>query len=165
MSSDDVTGEGEETAHGEGLAEAVFEALGDEFSRRIVVEAASEVVTASSLADSLDIAPATVYRRLNQLSEFGLIREVADIHAGPPSETGYRADVDTLVLSLSSSGFELTQRDSDLEAALWLFLDRISIEKAAFSFDDGTATVTLSADDGTIHDLYESYRKLEHAED
>jgi DNA-binding transcriptional ArsR family regulator len=152
-------GEGRETTDVGELSE-VFDALGDELSRRILVEAVSETVTASSLADEFDVAPATVYRRLNDLSDLGFIHEVSDIRQLPSSETGYRTDAQTLVLALSSDGFDVMQTESALQAGLSLVLDRVDVTEATFQFEDGTATVTLSVDDTTLHELHDSYHAV-----
>jgi DNA-binding transcriptional ArsR family regulator len=157
-------GEGRETTDVGELSE-VFDALGDELSRRILVEAVSETVTASSLADEFDVAPATVYRRLNDLSDLGLIHEVSDIRQLPSSETGYRTDAQTLVLALSSDGFDVMQTESALQAGLSLVLDRVDVTEATFRFDDGTATVTLSVDDTTLHELHDSYHAVTQRDD
>ncbi len=135
----------------------VFDTLGDELSRRILVEGVSETVTASSLAEQFDVAPATVYRRLNGLCDLGFISEVTDIRQVSSSEAGYRTDVQTLVLALSSDGFNVVQAESELRAALSLVLDRIDVTEATFKFDEGTATVTMSMDDATLHELQEEY--------
>jgi DNA-binding transcriptional ArsR family regulator len=152
-------GEMRKTADTGELSE-VFETLGDELSRRILVEAVSETVTASSLAKQFDVAPATVYRRLNGLCDLGFISEVTDIRQVSSSEAGYRTDVQTLVLALSSDGFDVVQADSGLRAALSLVLDRIDVTEATFKFDDGTVTVTMSMDDTTLHELHDSYHAV-----
>jgi DNA-binding HxlR family transcriptional regulator len=150
MSSDD----GERTA-----TEDVFSTLGDELSRHVLTQATTEVVTASTLAESFDVAPATVYRRLNRLADLGFIREVTDVREGPSSETGYRTDVRTLVLVLSSSGFDVRRADNELDAAFSIFLECVDVTKAEFSFENGTTTVTLSMDDETLRQLHDSYQK------
>ncbi|WP_136601622.1 winged helix-turn-helix domain-containing protein [Salinigranum halophilum] len=143
------------------VIEDVFETLGDELSRQTLAKATTETVTASSLADSFDVAPATVYRRLNQLADLGFINEVNDIREGPSSETGYQTDVDALVLLLSSNGFDVRRADNRLDAALSIFLDCTDVKKAEFSFEEGTATVTLSMDDDTLRQLHDSYREVQ----
>ncbi|AUV82757.1 hypothetical protein C2R22_14805 [Salinigranum rubrum] len=152
-------GEVRETADMEESSE-VFDTLGDELSRRILVEAVSETVTASSLAKQFDVAPATVYRRLNGLCDLGFISEVTDIRQVSSSEAGYRTDVRTLVLALSSDGFDVVQAESGLRAAISLVLERIDVTEATFKFDDGTATVTMSMDDAALHELHDSYHAV-----
>jgi DNA-binding transcriptional ArsR family regulator len=142
----------------EGGAEDVFAALGDELSREILAAAASEVVTASTLAESLDVSAATVYRRLNRLESLDFIHEVSDIRQGPSSETGYRTDLRTLVLIHSESGFDVRRAEGELQAAVSLFLDHVDVTEAGFRFDEGEATVTLSMDDETLAALHDGFR-------
>ena len=149
MSSDDRTG---------GVMEDVFATLGDELSRQVLTRATTEIVTASTLADSFDVAPATVYRRLNRLADLGFIREVTDVREGPSSETGYRTDVRALVIVLSSNGFDVRRAENELDAALSIFLECVDVSEAEFSFEEGTATVTLSMGDETLEQLHDSYR-------
>lgn len=145
-----------------GTAEEVFTTLGDDLSREILINGLSETVTASSLSDALDVAPATVYRRINTLEELGLIHEVTDIFEKPSSESAYRTDVRALVLGLSSDGFDIEQAESKLQAAVSILLDEVDINEASFSFDSSTATVTLTTDNEAfqrLHDCYHAARR------
>jgi Fe2+ or Zn2+ uptake regulation protein len=147
-----------------GATEDVFATLGDELSRQILTRATTEVVTASTLAESFDVAPATVYRRLNRLVDLGFIHEVTNVREGPSSETGYRTDVHALVLVLSSSGFDVRRADNELDAAFSIFLECVDVTKAEFAFEDGTTTVTLSMDDETLRQLLDSYQKAQNTQ-
>jgi DNA-binding transcriptional ArsR family regulator len=161
--------DGEDTESGEHQevteTEAVFDALGDELSRRILVEATAETVTASSLADLFDVAPATVYRRLNRLSELDLLREVSDVRQSQSSETGYRTCVRALMVLLSPTGFTTTEANSGLDAALSVLLDSVDVTEATFSYDEGQVTATLSTDDETLRELHDSYRAATREDD
>lgn len=60
---------------------AVLEMLGQKYSPEML-EACTEPVTAQELIESLDIPPATCYRRLEQLTTVGLLEKQGGNHEG-----------------------------------------------------------------------------------
>jgi DNA-binding transcriptional ArsR family regulator len=56
-------------------AELVLDALDDEDCRRILGATATEPLSAQELADRLDLPRSTAYRKLERLTEAGLVRE------------------------------------------------------------------------------------------
>lgn len=55
--------------------ENVLDVLGDEIARQILVVAIRDPVSADELADECDVSLPSVYRRVNALVEYDLVRE------------------------------------------------------------------------------------------
>lgn len=59
----------------------VLDVFGDQLARRILVLASDRPVAAHDLAEQLDVSEPTVYRRVNTLLEYDLLRENQEIDA------------------------------------------------------------------------------------
>jgi len=57
----------------------LLQVLADDYSRRILVTADEEPMTAKSLAEECDASLTTVYRRVSELKEHGLIEERTEV--------------------------------------------------------------------------------------
>lgn len=49
--------------------------LDDDYARAILVATSAEPMSATQLSDHCDVAPSTIYRRIDRLKEQGLVRE------------------------------------------------------------------------------------------
>ncbi len=80
--------------------EQVLSALGDDPSRAIL-EALSEPMTANELATECDIPLSTMYRKLERLSEAGLVSESTAIRASGQHTTRYALDFTEITVWLT----------------------------------------------------------------
>lgn len=96
----------------EWAAENVFDVFGDDLSRRILVLASHRPVSAAMLADRLDASKPTIYRRVNTLAEYDLVKE--RIH--PDREEGnHHKRFET---TLKRATFEIADGGFDVNLAL-----------------------------------------------
>jgi len=84
-----------------------LDVLGDECARTILVAASEGPQTAKELTALTDCSSATVYRRINNLLESGLIEECVRFEADSTHTTAYQATADTLHVSIGPDGIEV----------------------------------------------------------
>ncbi|WP_232700978.1 ArsR/SmtB family transcription factor [Halobacterium wangiae] len=91
--------------------------LGDEYARRILVATRTEPMTASTLADTIDAAPSTVYERIGDLERAGFLTEVTrtDDHGNHYAE--YSARLEQLSVRVTADGLELDAAYADRDEA------------------------------------------------
>lgn len=102
----------------------VFDLLADEYARAILTATTDQRKSAQMLADTLDIAPSTVYDRTDRLCAVGLLEEQTAIDDDGNHYATYRAQLDQVTISLTSDGFAVeaeTDRDAaaDQLTSLW----------------------------------------------
>lgn len=73
--------------------EEIVDVLGDEYSRTILTSARSEPQSVDDLSDACSADPSTVYRRVEQLEEAGLLQEQQELD---PNGHHYKVYVTTL---------------------------------------------------------------------
>jgi len=88
--------------------EALADLLGDECTRTILVETKKEPCSAAELSDCAGVSEPTVYRRLERLREYDLVREDIQPVTDGKNYKLYRTDLDGIELDLSEDGFEVT---------------------------------------------------------
>jgi len=96
--------------------DSITQLLGDDCARTILRQTVSDPMTASQLVDVCDASRATVYRRLDELSERGLLVEATAPDPAGHHRTAYAANLDRFVVSLDEDGFDLTVRKRDRAA-------------------------------------------------
>lgn len=91
--------------------ENLFDVLGDSLSRQILILANDSPVSATKLVDELDVTPPTVYRRLDELDDYDLLKEHRQI-----DERGnhYR----TFETSLSRVEFEIEDGEFTVDVGM-----------------------------------------------
>lgn len=92
----------------ESAVEPVTEALTDECSRCILVAAYDRPCSVADLAEHCDTSEATVYRRLDTLTEHDLVVERLEPEERGHHYTVYRTNVDTVEVEVTASGLDLT---------------------------------------------------------
>lgn len=105
----------------------VLRVLGNKFSAEIL-HAADEPKSAQQLTAELDIPLATSYRRIEELTDVGLLEETGTEFSDEGRQTQvYRRSVDTIRLDLDGRGLELTMEERpeiyDKLANVWRTLD------------------------------------------
>lgn len=82
-------------------SEAILTALSDAQSRAILGATATEPLSVGELTELYDIPTATAYRKVNRLSELGLLAERVRINPNGPNTTAYELRVKTVSVTLS----------------------------------------------------------------
>ncbi|MDF9748237.1 ArsR/SmtB family transcription factor [Natrinema salsiterrestre] len=82
--------------------------LADECTQTILIETATEPMSAEELSEVCEVSPQTIYRRLDDLSEHDLIEEDLQPDADGHHYKVYTATLDRVVVDLTTDGFELS---------------------------------------------------------
>lgn len=135
----------------------LVEALGATYSIEIL-GATDTPTSVSELSDSLDIPPATCYRRVNQLSSADLLEECE--REDPLRPTLYRRTSDAV-------GIQFGRTPSVLTCDYVAHLSAVSAPVAGLSTDGGGAGTVLAlvndigshADDQEVADVVDSEKK------
>lgn len=90
--------------------ETIFDVIGDSLSRRILVAAANDDISAEDLADRTDVSLPTVYRRLTALTRFRLLSENEAIDPQGQNHKIYRTAVSVLGIEIREDGLEVSIR-------------------------------------------------------
>jgi len=87
--------------------ETVFEVIGSEEARRILAAANVEPVSVQALSDRLDASEPTVYRNVNVLQEYDLLREDTRVDTDGNHYKVYETTLERLCFELDGGGFEV----------------------------------------------------------
>ena len=101
----------------EETVQSVLDALDDADCRRILAATDGEARSASELAEACDIALSTTYRKLDTLTDLGLLSEQLRVRRSGAHTSEYRRAVDDVTVSVSATGIELRVTRRDLETA------------------------------------------------
>jgi len=92
---------------------AQLDVLGDECARTILVATSERPQTAKELTAMTDCSSATVYRRINNLLESGLLEECVRFESDATHTTAYRATADKLHIRIDGDGINVSIRSTD----------------------------------------------------
>lgn len=110
----------------------LFEVLGSEAARRILVACAGEPRSAEELSDLLDASLPTVYRRLNALVDYDLLRSETRIDPDGNHYQTFETAVDRVSVAIDDDGIDAeVERERDVVdrfGAFWDDLERLSSE-------------------------------------
>ncbi|WP_241432938.1 ArsR/SmtB family transcription factor [Halorubrum tebenquichense] len=104
----------------------MFALLDDEYARSLLSATSRQPMTTPELSEQRNTSNSTVYRRLNKLEEYGLVR--ATYVPGPDGNhrKQYKAQLDELVVSLDGGVFKVSvqtatraQEFADVVTDLW----------------------------------------------
>lgn len=87
--------------------ETVFTLLGDEYVQTILKAASEEAMSARQLSEVCDSARSTVYRRVDDLVEAGMLVERTRIEPDGSHHHVYETTVDELTLRVANGEFEM----------------------------------------------------------
>lgn len=96
--------DGEDVTRGPPAPERLLDALRDEDSRALVAAATDQPRTAKELADMCDLSLSATYRRLERLTDVGLLTEGTRVRAGHRPASEYRRDFDGVLVDLTEEG-------------------------------------------------------------
>lgn len=85
-------------------SERVFTALEDPDCRKLLEATADEALTAQELTDRCDIPRSTTYRKIELLSDAGLLDEQVRLRSDGKHASEYRRAFEGLVVSMSGGG-------------------------------------------------------------
>ncbi|TQQ82713.1 ArsR family transcriptional regulator [Halonotius terrestris] len=79
---------------------ALLSVLGDEYTRAVLTAMEQTAMPARGIADRADVSRPTVYRRLNRLTEVGLVETVTTAQSNGQDRQAYRVALDAVACSL-----------------------------------------------------------------
>jgi len=85
----------------------VFESLNNEDTRAVIEALDDGPLSAKEVSERCELSMSTTYRKLNQLSDAGLLEEGTAINLEGKHATTYRRCVDRIAVSITDDGFEL----------------------------------------------------------
>ena len=99
--------------------QCVLAALDDDACRAILEATSDESLTATELSEQCDIPTSTAYRKVEKLTEAGLVDERVRINTSGKHATEYRKCFDDVVVSVADGGdveIEMTKPDAEADA-------------------------------------------------
>nr|WP_218138613.1 winged helix-turn-helix domain-containing protein [Halobacterium jilantaiense] len=84
---------------------AVLSVLDDEHARAILAAASREPMSASQLSEACDASTATVYRRIDDLTDLGLLEESINVRPDGNHHSVYRATLTRFSIELEDGEF------------------------------------------------------------
>lgn len=105
----------------------VFDVFGDGLARQILVLASDHPVSAEKLAEQLDVSKPTIYRRVNALIDYDLVRERQQIDTEGNHYQEYETTLKRVVFEIEGGGYnidlELRQRLAHQFESFWTDLE------------------------------------------
>lgn len=87
--------------------ETVFDVLGSEHARQILALASLEPMSAEDLADHCETSLPTVYRRVNALLEYDLLREETQIDEDGNHFKLFETNLERICFEIEEGGFNI----------------------------------------------------------
>lgn len=141
-------------------ADRMLDTLGDPVARTALRLGCQRPVTAEEVAEATELSRSSIYTRLHDLVDLDLMEEVPVVDRAASSSTHYRTVATDLAVRLTETGVDVRASDSSIENSLALLNELLTLERASYDGDDGTVTVTVSADDPAFRDLLAYVREL-----
>lgn len=91
-----------ELVDGDGVPRALLAALDDARCREIIGATDGESLSATEISDTCEIPLSTTYRKLETLTDAGLLAERTRLNAGGSHPSEFRSVVDEVVLTVGS---------------------------------------------------------------
>ncbi|SEO22473.1 Helix-turn-helix domain-containing protein [Halogranum amylolyticum] len=137
---------------------AVLDILGDAVAREILRLGKQRVVTVEEFAAQCDVSEATVYRRLRQLHDLGLVEKCTQFEAGIVTKGAYRTTMDSVTVRVSEDGIA-TESGSDDEFADAIRTVRQTIDLDGVQYDpkENSVQVSFTLDDDTFRTFLDQY--------
>ncbi|ELY48746.1 hypothetical protein C493_21711 [Natronolimnohabitans innermongolicus JCM 12255] len=92
---------------------AQLDVLGDECARMILVATSDGPKTAKELTKRTDSSSATVYRRINNLLESGLLSECVRFDDDGSHTTAYEATIESVSVQIQADGIDVSLSATD----------------------------------------------------
>lgn len=121
--ADPIAGDGSEGTRtvthrsGDGAFGDLLDLLDDDYTHRILSALADAARPARELMEVCDASRATVYRRLDRLEEYGLVRSETELHAGGHHRKVFETSLERVTVDVGAAVPELRLvLDADPEA-------------------------------------------------
>lgn len=118
--------------------------FGDSLARRILVLASDRPLSADDLAQQLEVSRPTIYRRVNALIDYDLLRESQQIDVKGNHYQSYETTLQRVTFEIDNGGYniDLTMRQSLAEKfeSFWTGLEASSSEHARDGIPDNEPT-------------------------
>lgn len=88
-------------------------ALEDDDCRAILQATSEQALSTSEICDHCDISTSSAYRKVDMLTEAGLLEESVRVRPSQSHTSEYRLAVDRLEITLGSDGLELAVSERD----------------------------------------------------
>ncbi|AFZ72301.1 ArsR/SmtB family transcription factor [Natronobacterium gregoryi] len=118
MSATNLTTQGWPTEDETADLPSVLAALEDDACRTILEATSEEALTATELSDQCDIPSSTAYRKVEKLTEAGLVEEKVRINTSGKHATEYCTVIDDIVVTVADGGVELEITRADTESTV-----------------------------------------------
>jgi DNA-binding transcriptional ArsR family regulator len=92
----------------------LFDSLNDEDACAIMKTLDETSLSAKEVSERCELSMSTTYRKLNQLSEVGLLEEQTEITLEGKHLTRFHRCIDTIAITITDNGFELELSGGDL---------------------------------------------------
>ena len=130
---------------------AILDALGDEVSREILVAGMERAVTAEELAQRCSVSESTIYRRLDRLSDLGLIERCNHLVSEADSKSAYRAPLSGLTIKFDQDGLRVEPEAEDpFASAIETLLAAVDLEHVNYEAESNDVAVRFSLDDEQV---------------
>lgn len=86
----------------------LLDVLGDPLCRQVLVYASKSPISATALADQLDVSPPTVYRRINSLVDHELVRTHRRLDGDGNHYRTFETALDRIEVELTQDGYEVS---------------------------------------------------------
>ncbi|MDL5360585.1 winged helix-turn-helix domain-containing protein [Halalkalicoccus sp. NIPERK01] len=108
----------------------LLDTLGNRSARTILTEAAGEPVGIDDLLEACEVSRTTIYRRVNDLVDLGLLEESMTLAEGNQQRRRFRTTGREITLQIGPNGFEARIRSNDSGTLSDdLLLDDASLER------------------------------------
>ena len=87
--------------------EDVFDLMADDYAREILAHTSRQPMSAKDLVEACGVSERTVYRRLEQLQSFGLVRENLQLDPQGHHRKLYEATLQTVVIELDNGEYDI----------------------------------------------------------
>ena len=91
----------------------LLDVLGDGVAREILRLGNGRVMTVETFAEHCNVSEATVYRRLRQLHDLGLVEKCAQFEEGVVTQGAYRTTMDSLAIRMTEDGLSVEDGPHD----------------------------------------------------
>lgn len=88
----------------------IFDLFGDNLSRRILILASEQPLSADELATTLDASHPTIYRRINALLDYDLVREEQHIDADGNHYKTFETTLNRIAIEVDDGGYTVDIR-------------------------------------------------------
>lgn len=122
---------------------SLLDVLGDAVAREILRLGTGRVMTVETFAEHCGVSEATVYRRLRQLHDLGLVEKCARFEAGVVTQGAYRTTMDSLTVRMTEGGVRVESGPRD-ELAEAVETVRRAVDIDAVSYDPKADSVQIT---------------------